>query len=428
MKTLYLDCFSGISGNMMIGALVNLGVDPATLERELQKLPLDGYRLEFTPSNKCGMSATHLEVRIDHPSGEGHQHDHHHEHEHPHDHHEHSHEHPHDHHHHEHDHQHDHHHVHEHHEPEHDHTHGPDHVHRNILDIEQMIEQSELSDRVKSLSRKIFSYVSRAESRIHGIPPEELHFHEVGAVDSIVDIVGSAICIDWIKPDRILSSHLHVGTGFVNCAHGKMPVPSPATAEILKDAKIPFYSTGIRSEMVTPTGAAIVAALAEGFGPFDQMTVTDIGYGAGTKDFPIPNILRVFLAIEEQGFEDSVIKCDFQVDDMTGEELGFLMEELLDVGVKEVFFTPIQMKKNRPATKVTVLVDRAREEACIDRIFRHSTTLGLQIQKVQRRVLEREERRIETEMGKVRKKIAYWKEESKEKLEYDDIKQIVKSL
>lgn len=289
-KILYFDCLSGISGDMTIGALLDLGVDKDKFLKELEKIKIDGYKLEIKRAQKNGITGTDFKVILE--ADHSHDHDHHHEHKD-------SHNHENSHHSHEHDHTHDHNHEHNHNHNSHSHHshegsgHSHDHHHRNLHDIEKIIDDSELGERVKALSKKIFSYVAHAEAKIHDKPLNEVHFHEVGAVDSIVDIIGAAICIDMLKVDKIYSSPLHTGTGFVKCAHGRIPVPAPATLEILKG--IPIYSTGVRSELVTPTGAAIIKALATDFIPLPEMIIENVGYGLGKKDLEITNVLRVSL-------------------------------------------------------------------------------------------------------------------------------------
>jgi hypothetical protein len=312
-----MDCFSGISGNMTIGAFLDLGVDEKMLVNELKKLNVDGYKIEISKKVKNGIEGTYFDVILE---DEEHEHEHSHEHEHIHEHahhdhdhahhehhkheHSHEHEHSHDHVHHDHDHahhdhehhNHDHSHDHDHHnENSHNHVDQQKHLHRNLFDIEKIIDDSELSQNVKDLSKKIFNYVAVAEAKVHGKAISEVHFHEVGAIDSIVDIIGTAICVDSLNIDKIIVSKLHVGMGFVKCQHGLMPIPAPATLEIIKNGKIPVYSKGIEGELVTPTGAAIVAALADEFGNQPDMEIEKIGYGSGFKDFEIPNMLRLTL-------------------------------------------------------------------------------------------------------------------------------------
>ncbi len=278
-RVLYFDCLSGISGDMTIGALLDLGVDEKAFIDALSKLNLKGYTLEISKKDKNGIFGTKFDVILEGETGHNHDHDHGHKHGHDHSH--------------DHGHKHDHKHGHDH-EHSHEHKHKEDdHHHRNLLSITQMIEASSLSEAVKTLSLKIFNEVAVAEAKIHNVSINEVHFHEVGAVDSIVDIVGTAILIEMLDVDEIISAPVHVGTGFVKCAHGKIPVPAPATLEILKG--IPIYSKGIRSELVTPTGAAIIKTLATSFESRPEMILSDIGYGIATKDLEIANLLRVSL-------------------------------------------------------------------------------------------------------------------------------------
>lgn len=271
---LYFDCLSGISGDMTIAALLDLGVDKDEFLAQLKKINIDGYRIEIKKGQKNGISGTDFNVILDNDDNHDHTHNHDHNHEQMH--------------HHAHNHNKEtHHHGHSH------HHHENSHVHRNLHDIEHIIDDSELNERVKEISKKIFGYVAASEAKIHDKPIEEVHFHEVGAIDSIVDIIGAAICIDMLNVDEIYSSYIHVGTGFVNCAHGRIPVPAPATLDILKG--IPIYSKGIRSELVTPTGAAIIKALAKDFIPMPEMIIEEIGYGLGKKDLEVTNALRVTL-------------------------------------------------------------------------------------------------------------------------------------
>ncbi|MGN7296996.1 LarC family nickel insertion protein [Ferdinandcohnia sp. SAFN-114] len=316
MKTLYFDCFSGISGDMVIGALLDAGADPQILVQELKKLQFeDEYELEWKKVVKNGITSTKFDVILkndDSNHTHGHQHDHehtydhHHEHDHNHHSHEHHHEHDHNHshnhdHHHEHEHNHDHHHEHDHHHHSHDHHHEHGHSHdhhhhshRSYKDIVKMIEQSELAPEVKETSLKIFRKIGEAEGLIHGLPLDKVHFHEVGAVDSIIDIVGAAILLHQLEVSTIKSSSVPVGTGKINIDHGIYPVPAPATLEILKG--VPIEQSDIRFELTTPTGAGIVSVLTEEFCSFPSMKVTTIGYGAGTKTFKDrPNVLRVII-------------------------------------------------------------------------------------------------------------------------------------
>lgn len=289
MKTLYFDCFSGISGDMVLGALIDAGADPAILVKELKKLQMeDEYRLEWKKIVKNGITSTKFDVVL--MNGSEHEHDHH---EHLHDH-----EHNHEHHHHD-GHDHDHVHVHHHHDGhednhEHEHHHHEGHHHRSYQDIVKLIENAGFSDQVRETSLKIFKRIGEAEGKIHGIPLEQVHFHEVGAVDSIIDIIGAAILIHQLDISVVKSSAIPVGTGKIHIAHGIYPVPAPATLEILKG--VPIERSDIRAELTTPTGAAIISVLAEEFGPIPSMKVQSIGYGAGTKTFSShPNVIRVII-------------------------------------------------------------------------------------------------------------------------------------
>ena len=302
----YFDIFSGISGNMVLGALVDLGLDLKEWKKELSKLGLsDEYNIKTEKVAKHGIGGTYLEVELMDSDNNHHEHNNHGDHKHSHDGHEHNHE---EHSHesnHEHNHDHTHHHHHEgddHHD--HKHNHGHSHSHgRNLSDIKELIDKSKLSTEVKEKSKEIFLNLAKAEAKIHGKDINKIHFHEVGAVDAIVDIVGSVLGLEMLGIDKIYASKLHTGTGFVNCDHGKMPVPAPATMELL--AGLPVYSEGIEAEMVTPTGAAIISTLAEKFGPRKEMKINKSGYGAGSWDLPIPNLLRINL-IEEDRDEENI--------------------------------------------------------------------------------------------------------------------------
>lgn len=247
MRVLYFDCFAGISGDMTLGAFLDLGVKKEVLIEGLRKLNVDGYRIEITKKGKNGIMGTDVNVILEHEHM--HDHDKHHHH----------------------------------------------HHHRNLYSIEEILNHSDLDENIKQLSKNIFMKVASAESKIHGKPIEEVHFHEVGAIDSIIDIVGTAICLNDLQVDKVISSSLHIGTGFVRCQHGVIPVPAPATLEILKEGQVPFYSTGVPKELVTPTGAAIIAAIVDEFGPMPEGQALAIGYGAGKRDLEMANLLRMVL-------------------------------------------------------------------------------------------------------------------------------------
>ncbi|GFI60963.1 pyridinium-3,5-bisthiocarboxylic acid mononucleotide nickel insertion protein [Clostridiales bacterium] len=408
MKTLYFDCSAGISGDMTLGALLDLGIDREKFLLELAKLNVEGYRISFGKAVKNGIGANKVDVDIELPgydrdgqplenTTEHHDHEHHHhEHDHDHEHHHHEHDHDHEHHHHEHDHDHEHH----HHEHDHNHEHHH-HEHRNLADVFKIIDNSGLSDNTKELSKKIFMRVAEAESKVHNEPLDKVHFHEVGAIDSIVDIVGTAICIDMLKPERIFASVVNDGHGFIMCQHGQIPVPVPATAQIFANSNVISRQIDVDTELVTPTGAAIISELAESFGQMPVMSTEKIGMGAGRKDIKIPNILRVFMGETAEMDGDIVTILETNVDDTTGEMMGYTMERLFGAGAKDVFYSPIFMKKNRPAYKLTVICteDTARELENI--IFMETTTIGIRRRTEKRTCLERSNDTIDTKYGRL---------------------------
>ncbi|MBO5244477.1 MAG: nickel pincer cofactor biosynthesis protein LarC, partial [Selenomonadales bacterium] len=354
MNAIYLDCFSGISGNMLLGAFVDCGVSLAEIEEELKKLGIsDEYYFKCEPADKCGIASTHLDVE---PTNKDHGHHHHHHHDHDHSHsvfhkllHKFYH----------HHHDHDHHHHHSHDGHSHSHSHGGhDHSHdgnRNLPDIVKLIEASTLNDRVKANSIKVFTNLAKAEAKVHGKTIDEVHFHEVGAVDTIVDIIGNVICMDKLGIEKIFYSKVHVGNGYVNCAHGKMPVPAPATAELL--LHIPHYKGDVMKELATPTGAAILAS----FGTFSEtmplgFTADKTGYGAGGWDLEIPNVLRMTLGTwtetSAEPMQDTKLVIETNIDDMNPQIYEYVLERLFAAGAADAYLTPIIMKKNRPAIKV----------------------------------------------------------------------------
>ena len=320
MKTLYFDCSSGISVNMTLGALVEILGDEQYLVKELKKLQVDGYHIEISKKVKNGITGTYVDVVLK---------DHHH-------------------------HEHEHHHEEHHHEYEHEHH----HEHRNLHDVNHIIENSNLKEETKQLAKRIFRRVAEAESKVHHKSIEEVHFHEVGAIDSIVDIVGTAILINKIQPDKIISSVVNDGYGFIECAHGTMSVPVPATSEIFSKAGVKCRQIDIDTELVTPTGAAIISELATEFTVMPTMTVQKIGWGAGKKDLKIPNVLKVYLGEMEETLEEQEIAVmETNIDDTTGEILGYTAEKLMQNGALDAFFTPIYMKKGRPAYRLTVITN-----------------------------------------------------------------------
>src|ERR1035441_9241449 len=413
MTILYLDLFSGIAGDMFIAALLDLGVDAAKLERELKKLKLEGYHLHISRQQKSAIAGVKFDVHL------AHEHDHDHEHGHAHDH---GHAHEHGHHHHDHEHPHEH--PHEH-EAHHDHAHGDQ---RNFAEIKQIISRSKLSAWVKQKSIAVFQRIADAEGKIHGLPPDEVHFHEVGAVDSIVDIVGAAISLELLGKPRVFASLVIEGTGWINCAHGRFPVPAPATLAILGARAVGITQCDEPHELVTPTGAALLAEFVEGFGAMDNLVAEKIGFGLGTRDNQTrPNVLRAVLgtcdkrqvtsgtkrgAVESwsratRHFStldwetDRIAVLETNLDDCTGEILGHFVETVLTAGALDVFHTPIQMKKNRPGVMLTILCAETDADKFSEMILRETSAFGIRRMLAERRKLRREFTKIKTPFGDV---------------------------
>ena len=414
MKTLYFDCSSGISGNMSLGALLEIVGDYNYLLDEIKKLNIDGYKIEITKKEKNGINGTHVNVIVDGKDEYGHinhieEHGHEHELEHLH----------------EHEDRHEHH----HHEEEHHH-----HEHRNLADVNKIIDESNLGEKTKDLAKRIFFRVAKAESKVHNKSLDEIHFHEVGAIDSIIDIVGTAILINKINPDKIIASIVNDGYGFIECAHGTMSVPVPATSEIFASSKVKFRQIDIDTELVTPTGAAIIAELAESFIPLPEMEINKIGWGCGTKDLKIPNVLKVYYGDVEdtksqrstEGSEENckIVVMETNIDDTTGEILGYTMEKLLEEGARDVFYTPIYMKKGRPAYRLTTICKKEDISRLQNIIFRETTTIGIRYRYEYRTELEREIIEVETKYGKVRAKRVISNGEEFVYPEYESVKEI----
>ena len=408
MKTLYLDIFSGIAGDMFIGALLDLGVDLHELERELKKLKVDGYHLHVSTQQKSSISGVKFDVHLEDQHSHDHGHDHEHGHDHKHDHqHGHSHDHGHDH-----GHDHDHHDDHGH---QHAHSHG---ANRDFSQIKELISQSELSSWVKEKSLAVFQRIAVAEGKIHGLPPGEVHFHEVGAVDSIVDIVGAAIALELLGKPRILASRVVEGTGWIDCAHGRFPVPAPATLAILGEAGVGVTQCDEPNEMVTPTGAALLAEFVERFGPMENLVAEKIGFGLGTRENKTrPNVLRAVFGEEtkaavsgqassESGWETSrMAVLEANLDDCTGQILGNFMELALAEGALDVYYTPVQMKKNRPGILLSLLCAEADAEKFLELILSETTTFGVRQTIADCHRLRREFTQVTTPSGDVVVKI-----------------------
>lgn len=366
MKALYFDCSSGISGNMTLGALLEIVGDENYLLEELKKLNVDGYKIEISKKVKNGITGTYVNVVLEH---------------------------------------------------EHNHE------HRNLYDVNKIIEESSIDEKSKELAKRIFMRIARAESKVHNKPLEEVHFHEVGAIDSIIDIIGTAILINKINPDKIISSVVNDGYGFIECAHGTMSVPVPATSEIFANSNVKFRQIDVDTELVTPTGAAIIAELAEEFTILPAMITEKIGWGAGSKDLKIPNILKVYYG-EMQNQTEEFTVMETNVDDCTGELLGYTSEKLFKNGAIDVFYTPIFMKKNRPAYRLSVACKKEDMLKLQNIIFRETTTIGIRYRFESRTELGREMVEIDTKYGKIKAKKVINNGETYVYPEYENIKEV----
>lgn len=388
MKTLYLDIFSGISGDMFLGALIDLGADFHRIEQELAKLGLGAYHLHVSRQRRSGIEGTKFDVHLeDHPH---HSHEHYHAaHErHPHSHHKES-------------------------APGHAAQSQKGHAHsRTFAEIERILLGSFLSEWVKQKSVAVFKRLAVAEGKIHGQPPEQVHFHEVGAIDSIVDIVGACLGLELLGKPRLLCAPVVEGSGWIDCAHGRFPVPAPATLEILSARSIPIGQCEEPHELVTPTGAALLAELAESFGPMRDLAPARIGYGLGSRENKTrPNVLRAILG-ETQAADaahdwetDTIAVLETNVDDLSAEILGGFVEKALAAGALDVFHTPIQMKKSRPGVLVTVLCASAEADRFTELLLRETSAFGVRRQTVERRKLQRETVAVTTPFGEVAVKL-----------------------
>ncbi|MDN7245210.1 nickel pincer cofactor biosynthesis protein LarC [Planococcus shenhongbingii] len=404
MKLLYLDCQSGISGDMTLSALIDLGADIHYISEHLEKLPIDPFTLNVKQVDKRGISAKLLDLQFqeaehshthshddNHSSGHSHEHSHSHSHSHNH----------------EHEHLHDHHHSHGHSHSGHEHAHDDghhSHSHRKASTILGMIGNSELPPRVKQRSLAVFRVIAEAEGKIHGMDSEEVHFHEVGAMDSIIDIIGVCLALESLGVDRIAASPVPTGHGKIMIAHGLYPIPAPATAEILKG--VPLADFHVRGELTTPTGAAFLKALADDYGQLPGLAIDNIGYGAGKKNFEHPNVLRALMFNEETATareKISVLEC--QLDDSTGETLGYVMERLLGAGALDVYYTPVAMKKSRPGTLITVLAKPENAFVLEDILLRETSTFGVRKTDWTRRILDREFKIVATAFGSITVKV-----------------------
>ena len=400
MKAIYLETFAGISGNMLLGALLDAGFPIDVLKSELAKLNLGEYELVHQRANKLGIDAQYFNVVLPH----GHEHSHNHEHAHEH-HHEHHHEEQHFHcqeyahtydpaHHHEH---------HNHHELLHTHHH---HEHRNLKAVMDIIDGSVLSQSIKDKAREVFTAIAIAEAKVHGKTVEEVHFHEVGAVDTIIDIVGCLLGLEYLGIEKVYVGKITTGHGFVKCAHGLMPVPAPATAELLQG--LPQEKGRVAKELTTPTGAALAKVLGETALELPEgFTCEKIAYGAGTWELEIPNVLRVHVGTIANESEASILEVACNIDDMSGEVFAYVIERLLLAGALDAWAEPIVMKKGRPAYKLVFLVSEAKLVSLLDVVFEETTTLGVRYHKVERSTLERKSMVVATPFGSVAVKYGF---------------------
>lgn len=372
MKTLYFDCFAGASGDMILGALIAAGVEPDVFKQHLSSLAVDGYSVDFETVDRSGISATYARVQT-----------------------------------------------------------AESHAHRHLSNILKIIYDSRLSDGVKERAAKIFSRLAEAEARVHNVPVAQIHFHEVGALDAIIDVVGAAICFELLEIDRFVSSPFHVGSGTVEMEHGRYPVPPPAVAELLKG--VPFYSTDTVGELVTPTGAAIITTVCDDYGPIPRFTLERAGYGAGTRQYEkFPNVLRVLIGEEEAKKPDAadverLWMIETNMDDSSPQILGHVMDRAFDLGALDCYFTAVQMKKNRPGVLLSILCRDEQRAGLSELLFSETTTLGLRSYEVERRALERKIVRVETQYGPIDVKVAQLNGHIKEMPEYEQCRQAARA-
>jgi len=350
MRALYFDCFAGVSGDMLVGALIDLGLNLQALDQNLTKLGLGGYSIRSCRVKRSGIAATKFDVQVDEVSQPA----------------------------------------------------------RRLADIREMIQRSELDENTKSRSIQIFERLAGAEASVHGTVADQVHFHEVGAVDSIIDVVGAVVGFDMLGIDRFFSSPLRVGRGMVKTAHGMLPIPAPATAELLRG--VPIYAGELEGEYVTPTGAAILTSLCESFGPMPVLRIDRLGYGAGSRDpAGFPNVLRAALGEVDEGIEgeaERVMVIETNIDDMNPQAYGFVMEKAFALGALDVFLTPVQMKKDRPGVLLTVLCERTTLDVLCRLLLSETTTFGVRYYEAARRVLARTVEVVQTVYGAVNIKVA----------------------
>lgn len=376
MRTLYIDCGMGAAGDMLTASLIELLPDREAFVEKLNNVGIPGVTYILEPSVKCGITGSHMRVVVDGV------------------------------------------------EEGDDHDHGHHHHHSSMHSIEHIVkDHMNVSEKVRADILAVYSLIAEAESQVHGVPVTDIHFHEVGTKDAIADVTAVSMLMEELNPDEVIASPVHVGSGQVECAHGILPVPAPATALILNN--IPIYGGNIRGELCTPTGAALLKHFVTRFGDMPIMKLEKIGYGMGKKDFEAANCVRTMIGETESG-SDKIIELSCNVDDMTGEDIGFAMEKLMEGGARDVFTTPIGMKKSRPGILLSVMCSPDKKEDIIELIFRHTTTIGVREKTYQRHILDRKEETIETSYGSVRVKTSTGYGVTRKKLEYEDLARIAK--
>ena len=379
MKTLYLDCGMGAAGDMLTAALLELFPQPEKLIDELNTIGIPHVEFSAEKTSKCGIMGTHVSVKI-HGQEEG-----------------------------------EHHHTHD------GHTHSHHHAHSSLHDIEHILSHMHLSDKIRTDVMAVYHLIAEAESKAHGVPVSEIHFHEVGNLDAIADVTAVCLLMDKLGAKKIIASPIHVGSGQVHCAHGILPVPAPATAHILQGC--PIYGGKIKGELCTPTGAALLKYFVHSFGDLPVMRISAIGYGMGKKDFEAANCVRAMFG-ETANSKDEMYELNCNVDDMTAEQIGFALECCFKAGAVEAFTIPINMKKSRPGTLIRVLCKEDLKETLIQTIFKFTSTAGIRETKVARSVLDRSFTEVETPYGKIRRKDYFGYGVSRYKYEYDDLARI----
>lgn len=405
-KTLYLECASGISGDMTVAALLDLGADKAALLAALQSLPLTGYEVHISRVKKAGLDVCDFDVQL---SEENHDHDMTYLHGHSH--------------------------GQGHFQEEEEmhgqghfregteaHSHGhASHMHRGMKEIRDIINAGQLTEGARALALRIFEILAEAEARAHGVPADEVHFHEVGAVDSIVDIVAAAFCFDNLGITEVVIESLSEGQGTVRCQHGILPIPVPAVANIAAAHRLMLKPARVRGELVTPTGAAIAAAVRTKESLPEQFLIKAVGLGAGKREYQLPGILRAMVIEEDPKEKDVIYRLETNIDDSTGETLGYVMEQLFEAGARDVFYTPVYMKKNRPAWLLSVICREADIQKLEAVIFRETTTIGIRRTKMERTILAREQKTVSTPFGEIQMKVCRYGGETYRYPEYESL-------